>query len=83
MVICEPFTTRDNFKSREGKSAADYAAVTKKLAQEFKLTFVPFQSEFDKAVKAAPAKFWLWDGIHPSQPGHAFMARVWRRHVGN
>lgn len=82
IVICEPFTTRENFKSREGKSAADYAVVARKIADDLKLTFVPFQSEFDKACKAAPANFWLWDGIHPSQPGHAFMAQVWRRAVG-
>lgn len=83
IVICEPFTTRgDKFKSREGKTAADYAVVAKTLATEFELTFVPFQAEFDQACQAAPAKFWLWDGIHPSIPGHALMAMIWRRTVG-
>ena len=47
-----------------------------------KLPFVPFQSLFDEAVKAAPAGFWLWDGIHPSPAGHALMARQWREVVG-
>ncbi len=84
IVICEPFTTRDaNFKSKtDGKTVADFGAVAKKIADDLKLTFVPFQSEIDKACKAAPANFWLWDGIHPSQPGHAMMAQVWRRAVG-
>ncbi|MDX1680958.1 MAG: GDSL-type esterase/lipase family protein [Akkermansiaceae bacterium] len=84
IVICEPFTTRDEkFKSKvDGKTPADFAVVAKKIADDLKLTFVPFQSEIDKACKAAPANFWLWDGIHPSQPGHALMAQVWRRHVG-
>ncbi len=62
--------------------AADVAGTVMGDHPDLKLTFVPFQSEFDKAVKAAPANFWLWDGIHPSQPGHAFMAQVWRRAVG-
>ena len=66
----------------DGKTPADFAIVAKKIADDLKLTFVPFQSEIDKACKAAPANFWLWDGIHPSQPGHALMAQVWRRHVG-
>jgi lysophospholipase L1-like esterase len=79
IVICEPFTTRT---SPEFKPLAQFRAVSKKLAEEMKLTFVPFQSMFDEAVKAAPAEFWLWDGIHPSAAGHATMANKWREVVG-
>lgn len=79
IVICEPFTTRT---SEDFKPLAQYAAVSKKLAVEFKLPFVPFQSMFDEAVKAAPAEFWLGDGIHPSAAGHAIMAEKWREVVG-
>jgi lysophospholipase L1-like esterase len=82
IVICEPFTTREKFASKEGKTAADYAVVAKELADEFKLTFVPFQAEFDKACEAADPKFWLGDGIHPSPAGHALMGQAWRRAVG-
>ncbi len=79
IVICEPFTTRT---SDDFKVLADYRAVAKKLADEKKLSFVPFQSLFDEAVKAAPAEFWLWDGIHPSMAGYAIMVRMWRDVVG-
>jgi lysophospholipase L1-like esterase len=79
IVICEPFTTRT---SDDFKPLAQFRAVSKKLADEMKLTFVPFQSLFDEAVKAAPAEFWLWDGIHPSIAGHAIMARKWREVAG-
>ena len=79
IVICEPFTTRT---SKDFKPLADFRAVSKKLADEMGLTFVPFQSLFDEAVKAAPAEFWLWDGIHPSIAGHTIMARKWREVVG-
>jgi lysophospholipase L1-like esterase len=84
IVICEPFTTRDgNFKSKtDGKTPADFAVVARKIADDLKLTFVPFQAEFDKACKAVEAKFWLSDGIHPTQAGHALMTQVWRRTVG-
>ena len=83
IVVCEPFTTRDErFKSSEGKTVADFAEVARSLADEFKLTVVPFQAEFDKALKAAPGEFWLWDGIHPTQAGHALMSQAWRRAVG-
>lgn len=84
IVICEPFTTRDaNFKSKtDGKTPTDFAVVAKKIADDLKLTFVPFQAEFNKACKAAPATFWLSDGIHPTPAGHALMSQVWRRVVG-
>lgn len=79
IVICEPFTTRT---SADFKPLADYRAVAQKLAREMSLTLVPFQAAFDEAIKAAPASFWLTDGIHPSVAGHALMVEVWRKAVG-
>ena len=79
IVICEPFTTRT---SDDFKPLAGYRAAAAKLAGEMKLTFVPFQSAFDNALKAAPAEFWLWDGVHPSPAGHALMVQAWREAVG-
>ena len=79
IVIGEAFTTRT---SDDFKPLAKYAAIARKLAEEFKLPFVPYQSVFDKALKAAPAEFWLWDGIHPSLSGHALMCQAWREAVG-
>jgi lysophospholipase L1-like esterase len=61
---------------------AGIRAVARKLAEEMKLTFVPFQPVFDQAAKAAPTDFWLWDGIHPTAAGNALMAQAWRQAVG-
>ena len=79
VVICEPFTTRT---SNQFKPLADYAAVAKGIAEEFKLTFVPFQSVFNKALKSAPGGFWLSDGVHPTSAGHGLMCQAWREAVG-
>ncbi|HSP43456.1 MAG TPA: SGNH/GDSL hydrolase family protein, partial [Luteolibacter sp.] len=76
IVICEPFTLRD------WPEFDPYRARAGKLADEMNLTFVPFQSLFDEAVKSAPAEFWLWDGIHPTAAGHSIMANKWREVVG-
>ena len=76
VVICEPFTLR------KWPEFDPYRAVAKKLAEEMKLTFVPFQPMFDQAAKAAPTDFWLWDGIHPTAAGNALMAQAWRQAVG-
>jgi len=57
-------------------------AVAKKLADEMKLTFVPFQPMFDEASKQAPPPYWAGDGVHPTLAGHALMAKTWREVVG-
>jgi lysophospholipase L1-like esterase len=76
IIICEPSDLR-NWRELDA-----YRAVARKLADEMKLTFVPFQSLFAEAAKAAPGEFWLWDGIHPTAAGHAIMANKWREVVG-
>jgi lysophospholipase L1-like esterase len=76
IVICDPFTFRD------WKAYKLYQAVAEKLAAEFKLTFVPFQKTFDPLRKTVSAKFWLWDGVHPTSPGHCLMAKTWKDAVG-
>ena len=79
IVICEPFTLRT---SQAFKPLADYAVAARQLAAEKKLIFVPFQAVLDTAAKAAPANFWLWDGVHPTLPCHALLARAWREATG-
>ncbi len=79
IVICEAFTLRD---SDHFKPLAKYAAVCRKLATELNLPFVPYQSVFDSATRSASQQFWLWDGIHPTVPGHALMASAWRSATG-
>jgi lysophospholipase L1-like esterase len=56
--------------------------VAKKLAEEMDLTFVPFQTMFDKGVEQAPPAYWTRDGVHPTLAGHALMAKTWREVVG-
>ena len=76
LVICDPFTFRDWEKYKP------YQAIAEKLASEFKLTYVPFQKAF-AAIRATVApNFWLWDGVHPTVPGAAQMARIWRQSTG-
>ena len=76
IVICDPFTFRD------WEAYKPYQAVAEKLAAEFKLTFVPFQKTFDPLRKTVEPKFWLWDGVHPTSPGHCLMAKTWKDAVG-
>jgi lysophospholipase L1-like esterase len=79
IVICEPFlihggtalddTWEPNFKA--------YRQAAKTVANEFKATFIPFQSVYNEALKKAPAVYWGADGVHPSLAGAQLMAQAW------
>jgi len=83
IVVCEPFVLRCGAVNDTWFPEFDQRrAVAKKLADELKLTFVPFQAMFDKAVKSAPPAYWADDGVHPTLAGHALMTKTWRKVVG-
>lgn len=81
IMILEPFVlkgpaTADNWEwfRVEVKKRAE---MTKKVAEENNLVFVPLQYKFDEAEKSAPAEFWLSDGVHPTAEGHELIKREW------
>lgn len=54
------------------------AAAARRVAEKYKLPFVPLQELFDKANADAPAPgYWLRDGVHPTQAGHTLIKRAW------
>ena len=53
------------------------AAAAKRVAEKHGAVWVPLQERFDEACKLAPAEYWLWDGVHPTQMGHELIARAW------
>jgi lysophospholipase L1-like esterase len=83
IVLCEPFLIHGGTaldETWEGEFAP-YREVVKKLAKEFKLTLVPFQTVYNKALEKAPASYWGADGVHPSLAGAQLMAEAWVKAV--
>ncbi len=84
LVICEPFVLRcgavDDSWFPEFETRRNIAA---EVAQTVGAIWVPFHQTFEAAVKSGtePA-YWAADGVHPTQAGHALMAKVWREKVG-
>ena len=79
IAICQPFILKDT-------SAVDnswiepfkkYQISAKKISDEFKTLWVPFQDVFNEAIKYAPAEYWLYDGVHAAMPGAQLMAETW------
>ncbi len=78
IIICEPFVLRCGAVNDKWFPEFDkYRAASKKLADEFKASFVPFQTIFDRALNYAPPAHWAGDGVHPSSSGASLMAHHW------
>lgn len=54
------------------------AQAAKRIAEKYKIPFIPLQEIFNKANADAPADgYWLLDGVHPSAAGHALIKKAW------
>lgn len=81
LVLCDPFVlpvgnVLKKLAQYEDETSKRREAL-KRLAHEFDAIPVHFQDMFNKALEKAPAKYWIWDGIHPMPAGHELMAREW------
>ncbi len=85
LVLCEPFILPVGRIEQQWEAwhsdVVQRQEVVKRLATDYKAVFVPFQKVFDKALAKAPASYWIWDGVHPTVPGHELMAREWMKQV--
>jgi acyl-CoA thioesterase-1 len=82
LILCEPFVLPvpvDRVKWRADLDPKIDAV--RRLAREFNALYVPFDGLFAQAATQAEPAFWAGDGVHPTNPGHAFMAQAWLRAV--
>ncbi|MDD5596333.1 MAG: SGNH/GDSL hydrolase family protein [Victivallaceae bacterium] len=78
VVLCEPFVLEFGAVSAEWLEEIEARRkIVRELAEEFNFKFVPIQSLLNAAVKKAPPKYWLWDGVHPSLAGHQLITDAW------
>lgn len=85
IVLCLPFIAPVGKVKAKWEAyqltVTNLALRVRKLAVEFDAVVVDFQMVFQKAAKKAPDSYWIWDGIHPTVPGHELMAREWLKRV--
>ncbi len=84
LIIGEPFAV-NNVKAVDDSwfpRFDEYRKAARELATQFKANFVPYQSIFEKASKAAPASYWTHDGVHPSLAGAQLMAQAILSNLG-
>lgn len=74
IIILEPFVLQgsateklwDEFNSQ----VRELAEISKEIADELSLEFVPLQAEFDNLSADGDTRYWSVDGIHPTSAGH-------------
>lgn len=74
IIILEPFVLNgsatselwDSYKSEVKK----HAQAAKRIADKYKLEFVPLQDKFDEACADGDTRYWSVDGVHPTAAGH-------------
>ncbi len=76
-VLLEPFVlegsaTKDKYE--EFLHIKEYAKITKKLAEEYGLVFVPLQERFNELAEKYGADYYLVDGVHPTVAGARVIA---------
>ena len=79
-ILCEPFVlkgTATEEKYEEFLEVKKYAAVVKKLAEEYNLPFVALQDKLDEAAAKHGAVHYLYDGVHPDVAGGKLIAEEW------
>lgn len=74
IIILEPFVLKgsatallwDQFDCEVRK----LAEISRQIAEEFSLDFVPLQADFDRLSEDGDTRYWSVDGIHPTSAGH-------------
>ena len=83
-VLCEPFyLPADGHKDGDARDhdVKQRQVIVAKLAAKHHAALVKLQKVFDDACKRAPARYWVWDAVHPTYSGHQLVADEWVRTV--
>jgi lysophospholipase L1-like esterase len=78
LVLGEPFGLpvgqgKNNWESSRAQIVARDEIVNR-LGVKYHAPVVHYQWMFEIATNRAPADYWIWDGVHPTYPGHQLMA---------
>ena len=80
LILGEPFVVRGGTAVGDAKWDTvfkAYQVACKKVATDFKASFIPYQSIFDSVMNKGGAAYWCPDGVHPSLAGARLMANAW------
>ncbi|MCD9026192.1 SGNH/GDSL hydrolase family protein [Cohnella silvisoli] len=82
VVLMTPFYLESNEQDAMRRTMDEYGAIVRKIAEETGVLFVDTQAAFNVVLKDLYSATLAWDRVHPSQAGHAVLARAFLNKVG-
>lgn len=82
LVLMTPFYLESNEQDAMRRTMDEYGAIVKKIATESGTLFVDTQAAFNVVLKDLYSATLAWDRVHPTQAGHAVLARSFLNKVG-
>ncbi|HBL41127.1 MAG TPA: hypothetical protein DDY98_05995 [Ruminococcaceae bacterium] len=82
VILMAPFMLNvGNYEDENNASVLlvkEYAAIAEQVASRYDaVTLVKLQPVLDRVCALREKKYWLWDGVHPTESGHALLAKLW------
>lgn len=78
LVLCTPYMLEKTAEHRLNKELLRrYVPVVRKLAEEYHAILVPYYEEMEKRIEAGTAYCLTNDGVHPTEAGAFFLAKIW------
>lgn len=78
IVLCEPFLLVVRPEQAAWRDDLDpKIAAVRELAATYRTPLIPLDRLLTEAATKRPPSFWSDDGVHPTAPGHALIARAW------
>ena len=81
IIILEPFAYIEDQAPQKNisqefvaKKLRNIQIACGEIAEKYGATFVPLQHLFDEKRHSPDPKYWIWDGVHPTEAGHAVVA---------
>ncbi|RKP57271.1 GDSL family lipase [Cohnella endophytica] len=82
IVLMTPFYLESNERDAMRSTMDEYGAIVKRIAEEYGTMFVDTQAAFNVVLKDLYSATLAWDRVHPTQAGHAVLARAFLNAVG-
>lgn len=82
LVLMTPFYLESNEQDAMRRTMDEYGAIVKRIAEESGALFVDTQAAFNVVLKDLYSATLAWDRVHPTQAGHAVLARAFLNKVG-
>lgn len=82
LVLMTPFFLESNEQDAMRRTMDEYGSIVKRLAGEYGTLFVDTQAAFNVVLKQLYSATLAWDRVHPTQAGHAVLARAFLNAIG-